>query len=698
MSSWPPPPLPPLPRIQISQLPYSPGLDGLRALAVVAVMLYHANHEWLSGGFLGVEVFFVISGYLITLLLIAEHERRDRISLAQFWLRRARRLLPALFAMMTALAVYMAIFNSRPLGRTRGDFIGGLLYGSNWYQIILGQGYTDIEAVAPLRHLWSLAVEEQFYLLWPIVMVFLLRRGRDRLPKVAVRLFLIAVAIAIAVALLYVPGDVQAECAPGDMNGYSTILGRCISVNDTLYLSTVTRASGLLLGAAFAMLWRPLALMRGPMRRKGHLLDVIALIGLGLLGLMMWKLTLSDEGDDFGSRFDPWLFRGGFLVTGLVTLLVIAAVVHRRAFLGRLLGNPVFNWIGTRSYGLYLFHWPIYQIIRRSGFGMTVAQFALAMVITLPVTELCYRWIELPIRRHGLTGWRTESQRSAASVYRRRRRLLLAVAAASSILGFAGVSLSMARNVCVGDVECSLENTAQVALPAPTAAAPPTTPPADNSATSTTTVDTADITTTSSSPGTADTSGVTAPPDSTVTAATSEPVQSVATIETTTTVAPGALAPVALGESVMLGALPQLQAGGFYVDALKSRQGTQMAELIELYSLNHQLGDTVVIQIGTNGSVAQETFDRIMSQLPAEQHPHVVFLTGTAPRGWTTGNNERIRALPSRYPNVTVLDWAAAATTISLCKDGIHLVCGTGAEQFYANLIFDATGRPELKR
>ncbi len=711
--SWPPPQLPPPLRRQISQLPYSPGLDGLRALAVVAVMVYHANHGWLSGGFLGVEVFFVISGYLITLLLIAEHERRDRISLVQFWLRRARRLLPALFAMLIALTVFMTVFNRRPLGRTRGDFIGGLLYGSNWYQIFVGQGYTDIEAVAPLRHLWSLAVEEQFYLIWPIVMIFLLRRGRDRLPRIALRLFVIAVGIAIAVGVLFVPGDVQAECAPGDMNGYATILGRCISVNDTLYLSTFTRASGLLLGSAFAMVWRPLALMRGPMRRKGHLLDVIAVIGLGLLGLMMWKMNLSTDGDDFGSKFDPWLFRGGFFLTALVTLLVIAAVVHRQAFLGRLLGNPLFNWIGTRSYGLYLFHWPIYQIIRKSGFDMTVVQFVLAMAITVPITEISYRLVETPIRRHGLTGWRTESRRPAAAVYRRRRRLLVAVAATSSILGFAGMSLAVARNVCVGDVECSLENTDQIALPAPTS--PVTT---GRSATTTSTTapvastnknDDAATTIDTDGAATIDTDGTATDPSESASdnqsgSPSEKPsVTAVAPVRpvpptTTTTAPPPSIAPVALGESVMLGALPHLQAGGFYVDALKSRQGTQMAELVEMYNTNHQLGGTVVIQIGTNGTVDQSTFDRIMSQLPPDQHPNVVFLTVTAPRNWTAGNNERIRALPLRYPNVTALDWEAASHSISLCKDGIHLVCGTGAEQFYANLIFEATGRPELKK
>ena len=155
------------PRQAISRVPYLPGLDGMRALAVVAVILYHTNNGWLPGGFIGVEVFFVISGYLITLLLIGEHEKTGRIDLKQFWMRRARRLLPALFLMMALLMVYSAIFERDTLGKLRGDVIAGVAYVTNWYQIWTGAGYTALLDFAPLRHLWSLAVEEQFYLLWP---------------------------------------------------------------------------------------------------------------------------------------------------------------------------------------------------------------------------------------------------------------------------------------------------------------------------------------------------------------------------------------------------------------------------------------------------------------------------------------------------------------------------------------------------
>ena len=161
----------------------------MRALAVMAVMVYHANPAWLPGGFLGVEVFFVISGYLITLLLIGEHERTGTVSLRQFYLRRARRLLPALFALLIGVTVYTALFRRDALGQLRGDVLAALAYVSNWYQIWVGQGYTAAGDFAPLRHLWSLAVEEQFYLLWPLVMIGLIRFGRRRLPSMSTWLF-----------------------------------------------------------------------------------------------------------------------------------------------------------------------------------------------------------------------------------------------------------------------------------------------------------------------------------------------------------------------------------------------------------------------------------------------------------------------------------------------------------------------------
>ena len=682
MTDWSPPSTP---RGQISRVPHLPGLDGLRALAVVAVMVYHANANWLHGGFLGVEVFFVISGYLITLLLVAEHERSGFVDLRQFWIRRFRRLLPALFVMLALLMVYLAVFKEQAQGRTRGDIIAGIAYVSNWFQIWVGAGYTAAEDFAPLRHLWSLAVEEQFYLVWPLVMLLILRRGRHRLPQVALWLFGVAVAIAALTAVLFVPGDIDSTCTPGASHGYWVIGERCISINDTLYLSTITRAGGLMLGAAFAMVWRPVAIMRGPMRDRARQLDVLALLGIVGLAYLSWSVHLADPAETIltGSRFDPTLYRGGLFLTGICTLLVVAAVTHQRAMTGVLLGNPLFSWIGTRSYGLYLYHWPIYQIIRQeAGKVLSIWQFVLAMIVTAILTELSYRYVEMPIRKGAIGAWlRGERRRPSRAVAARRRQLAGLGVVGVMVIGWAGVSIAMAPNQCVGVVECANEEGAAAI------------------ASNTTTVVTTDI---QGDGGTGD--GATADPTATTLPAEPAPGETVPATAAPTTVAPTTTVPVAerpplaIGESVMLGAAPNLQAGGFVVNADVSRQGEITAEIIGQYRAGGQIGKTIVIQVGTNGPVSQETYDKIMSFLPPEDVEQVVFLTVAAPRGWIEPNNAIIWSLPARYPNVKVLDWAgfvASGQVPGLAGDGIHL--GTAAaKQWYANYIFDFMGRRDL--
>jgi peptidoglycan/LPS O-acetylase OafA/YrhL len=664
-------------RNQVSRVPYLPGLDGLRALAVVAVMVYHANHGWLTGGFLGVEVFFVISGYLITLLLLSEKERTGRVSLRKFWLRRARRLLPALYTMMCALAIYMTFFNRRPMGQTRGDFVAGVFYVSNWYQIWSGQSYTAAEAFSPLRHLWSLAVEEQFYLIWPIVMAWALHRMREKLPRLALWLVGISLFITVVMAALYVQGAVflgadpvtgAATCTAGDSHGYLSVFGHCINVNEALYLSTPTRLGGLLLGSAFAIVWRPVAIMRGPLRNRGRRVDLAALVGLVLLAFMMNRRFLFDA---VSGSYDPWLFRGGFFLVGLVSLAGIAAATHRRSWVGRAMGIRPLAWLGTRSYGLYLYHWPIFQIIRVPGTQLTLRQFGIALLITVPVTELSYRLIERPIRQGRFGEWmRGERPARTRKVAIRRREVVMLCCGIAVVTGFAAVSVATADVLCVGQIQCDSQK-GQAAI----AAAADTT----SSVVPSTTV--SPTTTVAAQPG-----GSTVP-----TAAT-----------TTTTISPTVGSPVyAVGESVMLGAAPNLEAAGIHVNAAVSRQGRNVAQVITQLHIANLLGKVVIIQTGTNGPVSDDTFAAIMQNLSPSTTPLVVFLTVHAPRGWIADNNTRIRALPSKYKNVKVLDWDVAAQKVqnelSVGDGRIHLST-QHAKQYYANLIFDAVGRPDLKK
>ena len=642
----------------INRVPYLPGLDGMRAIAVIAVMIYHANPDWLKGGFLGVEVFFVISGYLITLLLISEKAQTSTVNITSFWVRRARRLLPALFTMLFFLTVWTSLFERAALGKLRGDVIAAFFYVSNWYQIWTGAGYTAANDFAPLRHLWSLAVEEQFYLLWPIVMVFLLRGGVEKISGVSRWLFLAAVGVTLVTAVLYHPGPVGTpEITP---EAYWDIFGRQISKADFLYLSTPTRASGLLLGAAFAMIWRPVAVMRGNLRDKGRLLDVGAVLGAIVLALLMW--TVGFIGPD---GTDPFLFRGGFFVTDLATLAVIAAVTHQRAYTSRALSIPILVWIGTRSYGLYLYHWLFYQLIRNiAGVHMKFHEFTIAMILTVIVTELSYRYIETPIRKGTVRESWDRIRRSPTTGPR--NALYVGGIVVASLALFAGYSLATApllQNEVQQGFDVAEGSTCDVVN--------------DPSCSG-------DDETSTTDPPTTDATGTTL---STQSGAVVDPNVGTTTIETTTTTAvPVALDQLALGDSVMLGAAVQLEALGFVVDAQESRAFVNGLDTIVTLQQQDRLGDVVVVHLGTNGSIGSSDMTRMMEALV--DVPQVLLITVDVPRDYTAGNNQLIFETAAIYPNVEVLDWAGLVPSCPgdcLYDDGFHL--RPDGQDYYVALI-----------
>ena len=634
------------PSAGISRVPYLPGLDGLRGIAVVAVMLYHAHHSWLPGGYLGVEVFFVISGYLITLLLIGEYERSKRIDLRQFWLRRFRRLLPALYLALLITAVYVAVFYTVSREESRGDFLGGIFYISNWYQIFVGQGYASSEAFVPLRHLWSLAVEEQFYLVWPLLMTVFLRRARNRLPELGLKLFMVSIAITVAVGLLYVSGPIY--LTPEASHGYSTIAGHHININDALYLGTFSRAGGLMLGAGFATLWRPMAILRGPLRHKAGRVDAVAAIGLVATLAMMGTMYLTEQS---GSVYNPWLYRGGFFAVGIASLMMIAGATHQMGRFGDVIGNPVLLWIGTRSYGLYLFHWPVYQFIRKQAdLEMSLAQLGAAMAITLPLTELSYRFIETPIRAGRLGDVRKLFTASGTHV--------MASLSVVAMLGAATYSLATAEPHCVGSVRCSVEGGEGAE---PTATSTPT-----------------------------ENTGVTG---------TSAPDGSAGTVATATPTTVAAKKYVAIGESVMEGARVYLEGSGIRTFAKEGRgpEGAKNAMIKYRDQGFIGAGTQVVVQVGHNAPMTQEQIDAIMAEVPDDAGT-IWFMNLNGDAAWIEDNNALIATIPSTFPDVKIIDWHAAAQGLTLCSDGMHLTCGgDGAILAYTNLILSALGLPSIE-
>jgi hypothetical protein len=420
------------------------------------------------------------------------------------------------------------------------------------------------------------------------------------------------------------------------------------------------------------------------MRRKGHLVDVVALVGLLGLGALMWYLhILTPE-----NRADPWLFRGGFFVCGLATLGLIAGVTHRRAWAGVLLGNSVLLWIGLRSYGIYLFHWPIYQGIRGvTGRPLTVAEFVLALAITAVVCELSYRLIEMPVRRRHVGRWwrRLQARRDPVP----RRIIAGAGAGVVALSVFAAANLATAelkQNEIAQSLEAAQDAVTDpselIGAPSPATAAPgtpaPTTPP------------------TTAPPSTSVPAGAApgATPAPTVAPTVAPTTVPPTTLPPTTTAPPAPIQTLAIGDSVMLGAAPALKAAGVdEVSAEVSRQMVDMVPVVQTLRRQRRLGDAVVVHLGTNGPIGADTATAFFDALKGVRRV-LVLEVAAAGRPWIGPNNQLLRTLPERYPNVRVIDWPELATRCTddcFYEDGIHLK-STG-QAYYTDVVMYFLGR-----
>jgi peptidoglycan/LPS O-acetylase OafA/YrhL len=388
---------------------YLPGLDGLRALAVIAVIAFHEQLGWAPGGLLGVGVFFTLSGYLITDLLLGQWVATGRLALADFWLRRARRLLPALFVMLVVVSAWVTVADRAQLGRLRGAVASAATYSSNWYLIIENQSYfARFAPPAPLDHLWSLAVEEQFYLVWPWLLLaglLCLRRARKGraggLAWLALPALALAAGSAAAMVALYHPGLDPTR----------------------VYEGTDTRAAGVLIGAALAMIWPSRSAAADGQARTW--LDAGGLAGLAVIGVLIWRT----------GQYSPFLYRGGIIVLSVATAAVIAAVATPATRTGRALGWAPLRWVGVRSYGIYLWHYPVIVLTTAAYATEDLARAAVQIAATITIAALSWRYIEEPIRRDGLAGyWR---RLGAYRLTRTARPTALAVLAATAGVLFA---------------------------------------------------------------------------------------------------------------------------------------------------------------------------------------------------------------------------------------------------------------------
>lgn len=364
---------------------YMPGLDGVRAVAVIAIIIYHLNPQWLSGGFLGVDTFFVISGYLITSLLLTEYHNTGKIELMSFWLRRVKRLIPAVLFLVMGVIVLSLIFMPTEIQKVRADSIAAIFYVSNWWYIMQNVDYFEQFAVQALKHLWSLAIEEQFYLVFPIVLLSLLSFIR-RLKSIRIIFLILLVISIIAMMVLYVPNENVAR----------------------VYFGTDTRIQTLLMGVLLALVWPPFQLKAKVNRQMRTMIDTAGVVGLAILFICF----------KFVSETNSILYYGGFFLISTVTLLVIASSVHPSGYFAKFLGNKVFTFIGSRSYSLYLWHYPIIVLIHHQFVQGQIPPLVYVVEILLMVlmAEFSYKFIEQPFRKEGfnifafnhLKNWRSQ--------------------------------------------------------------------------------------------------------------------------------------------------------------------------------------------------------------------------------------------------------------------------------------------------
>jgi peptidoglycan/LPS O-acetylase OafA/YrhL len=357
---------------------YMPGLDGLRAIAVIGVMLYHLKVGWAEGGLLGVGVFFTLSGYLITDILLNQ-VNRGGIRLKSFWPARARRLLPALFAMLIVVMAWVTLIGPHQPADFRTAALSAVAYVNNWWLIFHHVSYFERFAPpSPLNHLWTLSVEEQFYIVWPFLLMLGLRFVRDAKhptgvrPRLAAATLVAALCSGILMAVLYHPSLDPSR----------------------VYYGTDTRALELLVGAALAMIWPSRRLHAGVAPRARLMIEGAGVAGLALIGLMFWRT----------SEFSPFLYRGGFALLGLGSVLAVASLTHPASRLGPIVGCRPMRWIGERSYGIYLWTLPIIVLTSPQGaHGPDLVRAILQVTAILAVAELSWRYVENPVR-HGALG------------------------------------------------------------------------------------------------------------------------------------------------------------------------------------------------------------------------------------------------------------------------------------------------------
>ncbi len=604
--------------------PRSPGLDGVRALAVLAVIAFHEQLTAFPGGFLGVDVFFVLSGYLITDLLVAQWNRHGGLRLGTFWARRARRLLPALAVLLVAVTAATAIIEPGQLATLRQALLGAITYSSNWWQIGHQSYFAQFGPPDPLQHLWSLGIEEQFYLVWPLLLIIVLKTCESTRIRAGVA-WAAAALSALTMALIYVPGADPSR----------------------VYYGTDTHSSALLIGSALALSW-PLRRLQGLARQNVQAFDAVGLAGIAVLGWAMGHFA----------GHDPSLYPYGLVIAALAAGGVVLAAAST-GLVSWLLGWGPLRWIGVRSYGIYLWHWPVIALTaaalkqRSESPPLWLAE----TVLAIGLAAASWRWVEQPIMRDGfratirnrataVTGPIAERRWSPGAVFP-----AVAAVAAVAVAGTAGywvvharTASGLAAQISQG-VKISQQDQARqrpTAQPSSPQGQPTVASPA------------------SGHPG----------PSPAPTAATPGPQ---ATAHPATVRVSGSQVS-AIGDSVMLASAPELQHAlpGISIDAQVSRQVSVGISIVRQLAATGALRPVLVFALGTNGTFTRGQVRRLLAVIGPQRK--LVLVNTYEARPWEAGDNQVIATAARRYPNVVMANWFTVIEhrTDLLWSDEVH--------------------------
>lgn len=582
------------------------GLDGLRAVSVLAVIAYHLNLSVAPGGLLGVDVFFVLSGYLITDILVAGWDRTGRIDLKAFWIGRARRLLAALLVMLAAVVIFVALWDPLMLESLRDDVVAVLLYASNWWFVVQKVSYfAKWGPPSPLGHLWSLAVEEQFYLLWPLLLAFGLRFVKKR-ARLATGTLILAAFSVLWMAHLYHPGADPTR----------------------VYDGTDTRAFALLIGASAALALPSRAITQMFRERRVRYLD---LTGAVALAAMLWFLVATRGTEAF-------LYRGGMGLLSVVTAVALIALAHPSTKVGRLLSVAPLRWVGVRSYGIYLWHYPVIVLGGTLLAGMgSAGRDVLEVAASLGLAALSWSLVEDPVR-HGALGRLIEGVRGLGG------RWWLAPA------GRALLGLLSASAVTVAACVATL------------AGAVPDAPPSTHSVLAL---------------GRA--TSVTWP--NPVIPLDGRPRHNAAPTPIPSPL-PAGQGVTAVGDSVMVDIAPYLEKRlpGIVIDGVVGQQMDQAPKIIATLEAGGNLGHRVfILELGTNGPFKRRLLIGILRSLPSKA---VVLVNTRDPRSWEPTVNSDLAWAAKTNPNTTLVNWYRASDgkgRVWFWPDGVHLKAA-GAE------------------